>query len=97
MKSGVSGVVLFFLLTSSTWAQVSTSRIEGTVTDKSGAVVANVAVKVTNESTGVSYDVKTSTSGTYTVPSLVPGQYSVTVTSAGFETYKSGHNVLSVG
>ena len=97
MKSGISGVVLFFLLTSATWAQVSTSRIEGTVTDKSGAVVPNAAVRVTNEGTGLSYDVKTSTSGTYTVPSLVPGQYSVTVTSPGFETYKSGHNVLSVG
>ncbi len=97
MKSSISGLVFFFLLIGATWAQVSTSRIEGTVTDKSGAVVPNVAVKVTNEGTGVSYDVKTSTSGTYTVPSLVPGQYSITVTSAGFETYKSAHNVLSVG
>ncbi|MBV9146992.1 MAG: carboxypeptidase regulatory-like domain-containing protein, partial [Acidobacteria bacterium] len=97
MRSGVSGIVVFLLLLATSWAQVSTSRVEGTVTDRSGAVVPNAAVKVTNEGTGVSYNVKTSSSGTYTVPSLTPGPYSVTVSASGFQTYSSQRNVLSIG
>ena len=79
------------------WSQVSTSRIEGTVVDATSAVVANASVKVTNEDTGVSYDVKTSSTGAYTVPSLTPGPYAVSVTHQGFGTFTSSHNVLSIG
>ena len=97
MKSRISGIVLLLVLVGAALAQVSTSRIEGTVLDKTGAVVPDASVKVVNEGTGVSYDAKTSSSGTYTVPSLTPGQYSVTVGHPGFETFTSQHNVLSVG
>src|SRR5438105_9131101 len=101
MRLRISGIcVLFltlFLLQSVAWSQVSTSRVEGTILDKTGAVVPHAAVKVTNEATGVSYGATTTNSGTYAVPSLTPGQYTVTVSSQGFETFKSEHNVLTVG
>jgi hypothetical protein len=90
-------VVFVCLLAGMAWSQASTSRIEGTVLDASEAVVANAAVTVTNEDTGVRYVAKTSSTGTYTVPSLSPGRYAVTVTASGFETFTSTHNVLSVG
>src|SRR5215472_1474055 len=80
MKSQISGLVTFFVLLGAAWAQVSTSRIEGTVTDNSGAVITGASVKITNEGTDVSHETTTSSSGTYMVPSLTPGQYSVTVT-----------------
>jgi hypothetical protein len=90
-------MVLICLLTGIGWSQGSTSRIEGTVVDASGAVIANAAVKVTNEDTGVSYDTRTGSTGTYMVPSLTPGQYTVSVTGRGFDTFTSRNNVLSVG
>src|SRR5215813_7843149 len=90
-------VVFVCLLTLAAWPQVSTSRIEGTVVDATGAVVSNAAVKVTNEDTSVSYDAKTSSTGSYTVPSLTPGPYTVSITARGFERFSSIHNVLSVG
>jgi hypothetical protein len=85
------------LLAGLAWSQVSTSRIEGTVVDATNAVIANASVKVTNEDTGVSYDTKTSSTGTYTVPSLTPGPYTVRVTHQGFDAVTSTHNVLSIG
>jgi len=97
MRSWISGFIAVFLLLTATWAQVGTSRIEGTITDKTGAVVPDASVKITNEDTGISYEAKTSSSGTYTVPSLRTGNYSVAISHEGFGTFTSQHNVLSVG
>jgi len=90
-------IALVCLLAGSAWPQVSTSRIEGTVVDATNAVVADASVKVTNEDTGVSYDVKTGSTGTYAVPSLTPGPYTVRVSHQGFDAVTSTHNVLSIG
>src|SRR5262249_3109530 len=93
---GFFPVLLVLLVATIASGQVSTSRIEGTVIDNSNAVIPNADVRATNEGTGVSYDVKTSSSGTYAIPSLTPGQYTITVTVTGFQTFTSQHNVLSV-
>src|SRR2546423_1959513 len=90
-------LLLVCVLTSASWSQVSTSRIEGTVADTSSAVVSNASVKVINEDTGVRYETKTSSTGSYTIPSLSPGMYTITVSVAGFQTFNSQHNVLSTG
>ncbi len=90
-------VFLVCALAGMAWSQGSTSRIEGTVVDSTKAVVANATVKVTNEDTGVSYETKTSSTGAYSIPSLTPGPYTVTVSLSGFETLTTQHNVLSVG
>ena len=90
-------LLLVLLVATIASSQVSTSRIEGTVVDNSNAVVPDAQVKATNEGTGVSYDTKTSSSGTYTIPSLTPGLYTITVSIRGFETFSSQHNVLSTG
>src|SRR5215475_59585 len=90
-------IALVCLLAGPAWSQVSSSRIEGTVVDATNAVIANASVKVTNEDTGVSYDARTGSTGTYTVPSLTPGPYTVRVTHQGFDAFISTHNVLSIG
>ena len=59
--------------------------ILGTVTDNSGAVLANASVDVTNTATNVTNHVQTSSSGDYTAPSLQPGSYRVTVQVPGFQ------------
>src|SRR5690348_3676730 len=59
--------------------------IVGTVTDNSGAVVANATVDVTNTATNVSNRTQTTSSGDFTVPFLLPGTYRVTVQAPGFQ------------
>ncbi|MGC8794603.1 MAG: TonB-dependent receptor domain-containing protein, partial [Bryobacteraceae bacterium] len=74
-----------------------TSRITGSVTDPSGAVIPGAKVVARNEATGVSYETATSSAGTYVLDALPPGVYTVTVSQAGFQTFTSTGNTLSVG
>ncbi len=70
------------------------ASITGTVTDSSGAVVANATVSVTNDATNVKKTTLSSSAGSYTVTDLLPGIYTVRVESAGFEA--SVHNGVGV-
>lgn len=90
-------LMIALALSVSSIAQIGTSSVTGLVTDSTGAVVANAKVEVKNESTGVVYQGATSDTGKYTLPSLNPGSYSVTVIASGFQKYASFHNVLAVG
>src|ERR1043166_9228573 len=60
--------------------------IRGTVTDPNGAVIPNAAVKVTDQTTGISRDVTTDSDGNYEVAALKPGIYKISVTATGFKT-----------
>ncbi len=73
-----------FLIALPTFAQTTTGRILGTVTDKSGAVVAGANVVVTDVQRGISRTTATDTSGAYVLPDLSPGQYSVSVQAPSF-------------
>jgi Carboxypeptidase regulatory-like domain/TonB dependent receptor len=84
-------MVSIVALTALVQAQYGAS-LEGTVTDKSGAVVARATVTVTNQETGVVYPAVTSDSGLYRVSALVPGRYSVKAEAANFKT-KSVTNI----
>ena len=66
-------------------AQTFRGTILGTVTDSTGASIAGAAVAVKNVNTGLSRTVTTSDDGTYSVPELPIGTYSVTVEKAGFQ------------
>ena len=61
------------------------SSINGTVTDTSGAAIANANVTVTNVATQVAKTGVTSSAGSYSITDLIPGTYTVTVESAGFQ------------
>src|SRR2546430_4117372 len=77
--------VLFVVLVmaSSTWAQF-TGNIQGTVSDPSGAAVAQAKVDLVNVVTKVSATTTTDASGDYRFLSLAPGSYKITVEAAGF-------------
>ena len=62
------------------------SGIQGTVLDRSGAVVPGAHVVVTNLGTGVSREAMTSDEGVYRVPSLNPGAYKIAIEKAGFNS-----------
>src|SRR5258708_9163446 len=78
-------IVSIVALTALVQAQYGAS-LEGTITDKSGAVVAGATVTVTNQETGVVYPAVTSDSGLYSVSALVPGRYTVKAEGANFKT-----------
>jgi outer membrane receptor protein involved in Fe transport len=65
--------------------QSGVGTILGTVTDASGAVIANATVEVTNTGTNVTQKTQTTSAGTYNVPYLRPGTYRVSVTVSGFQ------------
>ena len=64
----------------------STSTINGTVTDTSGAVIPGASVLVKNAATAGTSEAVTNSDGQFTIPALNPGKYSVTVTLTGFKT-----------
>jgi hypothetical protein len=60
--------------------------ITGSITDPNGAAVPGATVIVKNLETNVSNSVTTNDDGSYTVPFLLPGKYSVTASGGGFKT-----------
>src|SRR5262245_49549507 len=67
-------------------AQKVTGDIAGTVTDATGAVVANATVTADNPATKFSLSLTTSDTGGYRIVNLPPGTYKLSVTSPGFKT-----------
>lgn len=68
-------------------AQVAgTGTIEGTVEDTAGAVIPSCRIEVTNVATGQKVAQTTSSTGTYSIPALAPGVYTVQATATGFRT-----------
>jgi hypothetical protein len=95
---GVFLAFVFCLFTSvPVRAQVTGATLSGTVTDASGAVIAGAQVAAKNAATGVSRDTTSDTSGLYSLPNLVPGDYEVKVTAQGFSTAVQSNLTLAVG
>jgi Carboxypeptidase regulatory-like domain len=62
-----------------------TATIVGTVTDPSGAAVADAQVVLVNVATQFSKSVQTSANGQYVAPSITTGSYQITVSKQGFQ------------
>jgi len=62
--------------------------ISGTVTDPTGAVIANATVSATSVATNVHTTRTTTKSGDFNITPLTPGIYTITVTGKGFEKYQ---------
>jgi hypothetical protein len=81
----------------SLFGQATTSRLLGTVQDATGAVVPNAAVKLVNQGTRVTFEAKSSASGTYAFDAVQPGAYEIEVEAAGFRKYTSHDNLVTIG
>jgi Carboxypeptidase regulatory-like domain len=68
-----------------TRGQAVTGTLVGTVTDPTGAVVANAPVSITNEGTAAVASSTSNESGNYNFTFLPPGAYTVTITAPGFQ------------
>jgi len=78
------------------WAQYTTARLSGIVSDPSGAVVAGAAITVHDVGTGYTQTANSTSAGQYLFPSLPVGTYQITVSMAGYKSYVQKGIVLSV-
>src|SRR5882757_1882825 len=62
----------------------STSTVTGTVSDKTGATIPNAKVELEDVDTKAKTSVTTGSDGSYTFPSVRPGNYSIIVSGKGF-------------
>jgi carboxypeptidase family protein/TonB-dependent receptor-like protein len=90
----ISSIICFVLLFAcplTVLAQQELATITGEVKDASGALVPQAMVTVTNIGTNISVKVETNDQGSYTIPSLRPGDYTVTAEKSGFnKTLRTG-------
>ncbi|MGA9449248.1 MAG: carboxypeptidase-like regulatory domain-containing protein, partial [Candidatus Sulfotelmatobacter sp.] len=84
MNFSVAAAVLLSAVVA--WAGI-TGSISGTVTDPSGAVMADVTVTVTSMSTNVQSTTVTDAKGFYSFPALNVDHYDVTVNQSGFKNF----------
>ncbi len=77
-------------------AQTNEGSIAGNVLDQSGAVVPGATVTAKNTATGNTYTTTTTSSGSFTFPSVTLGTYDVTVTAPGFQTSQRQGVVVQV-
>src|SRR5215467_5545223 len=69
------------------WGQATaTSSLQGTVADKSQAVIAKAEVTITNKATGAARSMNTNDVGEYKFDPLAVGTYDVRVKASGFST-----------
>jgi hypothetical protein len=68
-------------------SQSVTGQISGTVTDASGEVIVGATVRLTHDLSQQVRTFVTDTNGSFVFTNLVPGDYSVRVTMAGFRGY----------
>jgi hypothetical protein len=87
--------LLIFGVSSQAFGQNAT--VVGTVTDPSGAAVANATITITHIETGQVYHLTSNSDGQYVAPDLPIGHYNVKVEAAGFKVAEQKGVVLQVG
>jgi len=92
MRIGTPLSVLLIALTllQSSNAQSLYGSIAGAVKDKSDAVVPGARVKITHKETNQTHETAASSIGSFNFPTLQTGTYEITVSQAGFKTYRRG-------
>ena len=85
------------LLATALLGQEFRATITGTVLDPSGAGVPNASIEVRSSATSAPVTAKTNDTGSYSVPFLTPGTYSVKIAAGGFKTFTSEGVELHAG
>src|SRR5580698_6174110 len=93
----VSIPALLFFCASAGFGQTGLATITGTITDQSGAHVANAPVVVRSSDTGTTFQGASSNTGNYTVTQLPVGDYELSVTVSGFKKYTHTNLHLAAG
>jgi Carboxypeptidase regulatory-like domain len=73
------------------------ATVVGTITDPSGAAVANATITITHTETGKVFHLTSNSDGQYVAPDLPIGHYNVKVEASGFKIAEQKGVVLQVG
>src|SRR6185503_7908836 len=85
------------LLVGTVFGRVCSGTLVGTVVDQNGGAVAGATVEVTDNATNKVRTVQATTDGTFTVPQLDVGTYTVKVTAQGFKAFTATELKIDVG
>ncbi|MBI3950583.1 MAG: carboxypeptidase regulatory-like domain-containing protein [Acidobacteria bacterium] len=80
-------LLLGLTMTPRVQAQTGTSRISGTVSDETGAVIPGVEITATHTATGIARNSITNDSGYYTIEALPVGYYEIRAQRPGFKIF----------
>lgn len=99
MKSHVLSlsVLLLMIFLPAVVSAQDTASITGTVTDPTGAAIANAEVTVTSLERGINRTTATNQSGDYLVAGLPSGAVNLSITAPGFKKYEAKSVILRVG
>ena len=70
-----------------TWAQVESSSLTGTVTDQQGKRIPHAKVRATQVATGLHRETETTSQGNYELVDLPSGTFSVEISKVGFSIF----------
>ena len=79
-------LICIFLMSAMLVGQTFRGTILGTVTDPGGLLVAGATVRVRNVATGLERTSTTTGDGSYSIPELPGGSYTVAISQPGFQT-----------
>ena len=88
------GLPLMLSLAAAVLAQTPNGTIRGTVLDPSGALIPGAQITITS-ATGFSSRLQSGDTGSFEVPSLAPGSYSVSINASGFTPALEGIQVVT--
>jgi hypothetical protein len=83
---GRAAALFFFLISSAPVKAESYGHISGVILDSSLASVPGALITVVNEDSGLRWTSLSQGDGSYSIPSLQPGSYKITVRKPGFRT-----------
>src|SRR5258706_1449556 len=97
LKTGFCLILLMVLSMAAVAQDITSGTIQGTVSDEQGAVVAGATVEAKNTATNFSKTFTTDSDGRFTLLSMPPGNYVVSVTKQGFAKLIQQNVDLTVG
>ncbi|HUE42115.1 MAG TPA: carboxypeptidase regulatory-like domain-containing protein [Candidatus Sulfotelmatobacter sp.] len=94
--AGMLAVAVLLLFGASQLSAQDTGYIGGTVTDKSGAAIANASVVLTSTAGSLTRTTATNADGAYVIAGLPGASYNISITATGFQKYTANGVVLDV-
>lgn len=79
------------------FAQRDLATLVGTVSDPTGAGIPGAKIAISEEATGLKYDLVTASGGEYARPALKPGIYTISVEASGFKKSTRRNIQLTAG
>ena len=75
------------ICSANSFSQFSTGQVSGFIRDKNGGALFGAAAKISNVATKAQFETKTDENGYYLFPTLMPGNYEISIEVSGFKKF----------